>query len=198
AAGPRRSLAAHDRRVRLSRPRDRGELAASRGSARDAAQTVRARRARARDRVPVVGGPSSALLGVERLGRDPPGNAREPRASGRRRRERLARMSVLRWNTAGESHGKALLGILEGMPAGLAISPARVDAELARRQGGYGRGGRMKIERDTVELLAGTRAGATLGSPDALSVPNPEPRHRERPGPPKPRPGGAGARAGHE
>ena len=81
-------------------------------------------------------------------------------------------MSGLRWTTAGESHGPTLVGILEGLPAGLDLSLERVDAELARRQGGYGRGGRMKIERDRVELLAGTRAGKTLGSPIALAVKN--------------------------
>ncbi|MAF65096.1 MAG: chorismate synthase [Planctomycetes bacterium] len=81
-------------------------------------------------------------------------------------------MSALVWRTAGESHGGSLLGIVEGMPSGLRLSAERVDRELARRQGGYGRGGRMKIERDRVELLAGTRGGLTLGSPIAFRLPN--------------------------
>jgi chorismate synthase len=100
-------------------------------------------------------------------------------------------MSRLRWTTAGESHGKALVGILEGMPAGLAIDLARVDAELARRQSGYGRGGRMKIERDRVDLLSGTRAGLTLGSPIALSIVNQDASIEKLPVPTNPRPGHA-------
>ena len=79
---------------------------------------------------------------------------------------------MLRYLTAGESHGPALLGILEGMPAGVPVLPEHIDRELARRQGGYGRGGRMRIERDTVEILAGVRHGLTLGSPVALLVRN--------------------------
>jgi chorismate synthase len=78
----------------------------------------------------------------------------------------------LRWTTAGESHGAALVGVIEGIPAGLELDLARVDAELARRQRGYGRGGRMKIETDAVRLLSGVRAGRTLGSPLALELEN--------------------------
>jgi len=100
-------------------------------------------------------------------------------------------MKGLRWNTAGESHGKALVGILEGMPAGLGLDLARVDGELARRQGGYGRGGRMKIETDRAELLSGVRAGLTLGSPLALLVPNRDQTIERLPVPDNPRPGHA-------
>jgi chorismate synthase len=78
----------------------------------------------------------------------------------------------LSWRTAGESHGRGLLGILDGLPAGLAIEAARIDAELARRQGGYGRSGRMKIEKDQVEILGGLRAGKTIGAPLALLLAN--------------------------
>ena len=74
---------------------------------------------------------------------------------------------MLRFTTAGESHGPALLAILEGIPAGLPLLAADIDADLARRQQGYGRGRRMKIEQDAVELLSGVRAGFTLGSPIA-------------------------------
>ena len=76
----------------------------------------------------------------------------------------------LRFTTAGESHGRGLVAILEGIPAGLPVSAAQVDAELKRRMGGYGRGARMKIESDHIEWLAGVRAGETLGSPIALLV----------------------------
>jgi chorismate synthase len=79
-------------------------------------------------------------------------------------------MSHLRYLTAGESHGKALVGILEGMPANLNISKEYIDHQLKRRQGGYGRGGRMKIEQDQVEVLAGIRNGKTMGSPIACLV----------------------------
>jgi chorismate synthase len=77
---------------------------------------------------------------------------------------------TVRWTTAGESHGRGLLAILEGIPAGLPLSAARVNAELKRRMGGYGRGARMKIESDQIEWLAGVRAGETLGSPVAMLV----------------------------
>jgi chorismate synthase len=79
---------------------------------------------------------------------------------------------VLRFTTAGESHGPALVAILEGMPAGLALRAEDVDAELARRQMGYGRGRRMQIEKDRVELLGGVRAGETIGSPIAMLIRN--------------------------
>ena len=77
---------------------------------------------------------------------------------------------TFRFTTAGESHGRGLVAILEGIPAGLPVSAERVDAELQRRQGGYGRGARMKIESDRIEWLAGVRAGETLGSPIALLI----------------------------
>src|SRR5215207_8926414 len=75
----------------------------------------------------------------------------------------------LRFTTAGESHGRGLVTIVEGMPAGVPIvAQQHIDPELRRRQGGYGRGGRMKIEQDAVEFLAGVRLGETLGSPIAM------------------------------
>ena len=79
---------------------------------------------------------------------------------------------MFRFTTAGESHGPALLAIVEGVPAGLPIEPDRIDAELRRRQGGYGRGGRMRIESDRAEILSGVRHGETLGSPIALQIRN--------------------------
>ena len=78
----------------------------------------------------------------------------------------------LRFVTAGESHGKALVAIVEGLPAGLPVTADWIDRDLARRMMGYGRGARMKIERDRVEILSGVRAGETLGSPVALVVRN--------------------------
>jgi chorismate synthase len=97
----------------------------------------------------------------------------------------------LRWNTAGESHGPALLGILEGLPAGLELDWERVQRELTRRQGGYGRGGRMRIEQDQVEVLSGVRAGRTLGSPLALRIANKDATIERLPVPDNPRPGHA-------
>jgi chorismate synthase len=79
---------------------------------------------------------------------------------------------MLRYLTAGESHGKAITSILEGMPANLELSIADIDKELFRRQAGYGRGARQAIEKDKVEILSGVRLGKTLGSPIALMVPN--------------------------
>jgi chorismate synthase len=79
---------------------------------------------------------------------------------------------MLRFSTAGESHGKALVAIVEGLPAGLPVSADWVDRELARRMLGYGRGARMKIERDRIEWLSGLRAGETLGSPVAMLIHN--------------------------
>ena len=79
---------------------------------------------------------------------------------------------MLRFTTAGESHGAALVSILEGMPAGVRILSSDIDAQLARRQAGYGRGRRMQIESDQVELLSGIRAGETLGSPIAMLIRN--------------------------
>ena len=79
---------------------------------------------------------------------------------------------MLRFTTAGESHGPALVSVLEGVPAGLPLLAEHVDVELARRQQGYGRGRRMQIERDTVEFLSGVRAGQTIGSPIAMLIAN--------------------------
>jgi chorismate synthase len=79
---------------------------------------------------------------------------------------------MFRYLTAGESHGPALVGILDGLPANLHLDVAAIDATLRARQGGYGRGGRMKIETDTVEFLAGLRGSVTLGSPLAILVRN--------------------------
>ena len=78
----------------------------------------------------------------------------------------------IRYLTAGESHGKALVSIIEGIPAGLKLDRSFMNGELSRRMKGYGRGGRMKIERDRVEILSGIRKGKTLGSPIALLVKN--------------------------
>src|SRR5688500_6041033 len=81
-------------------------------------------------------------------------------------------MTNFRFTTAGESHGPALTTIVEGAPAGLPILAEEIDAELRRRQGGYGRGGRMRIESDRAEILSGVRHGETLGSPITLMVRN--------------------------
>lgn len=78
----------------------------------------------------------------------------------------------LRLLTAGESHGQALVVILDGLPAGLAVSEEAINRQLSRRQKGYGRGGRMKIEQDHAEILSGVRAGKSLGSPIALKINN--------------------------
>src|SRR5437868_4796728 len=79
---------------------------------------------------------------------------------------------MLRFTTAGESHGPALVSILEGMPAGLRLVAEDVNVELARRQQGYGRGRRMQIEKDAIEFLSGVRAGETIGSPIAMLIQN--------------------------
>jgi len=79
---------------------------------------------------------------------------------------------MLRYWTAGESHGKALVALVDGFPAGVTVDSAFIDVELRRRQGGYGRGGRQRIETDTVDVLSGIWQGKTLGSPVALQVVN--------------------------
>lgn len=79
---------------------------------------------------------------------------------------------MFRFLTAGESHGPCLTIIIEGLPAGLAVDKAIIDADLRRRQGGYGRGGRMKIEKDAVQFLSGVRHGQTLGSPITMQIEN--------------------------
>jgi chorismate synthase len=81
-------------------------------------------------------------------------------------------MPTFRFTTAGESHGPALAAVVEGLPAGLPILADEIDRELRRRQGGYGRGGRMRIESDRAEILSGVRHGETLGSPVTLLVRN--------------------------
>ncbi|MGH2693881.1 MAG: chorismate synthase [Actinomycetota bacterium] len=83
-------------------------------------------------------------------------------------------MGRLRYLTAGESHGRALVAILEGLPAGLPVSLKDLSDELARRRAGYGRGPRMKIEKDALEIVAGVRGGLTLGSPLAVVIDNTE------------------------
>src|SRR5436853_3741748 len=79
---------------------------------------------------------------------------------------------MLSFRTAGESHGPALIALVEGLPANISIDFEFIDHELKRRQGGYGRGGRMKIERDQVKFLSGVRHGKTLGSPVAMMIEN--------------------------
>src|ERR1700722_6711262 len=101
-------------------------------------------------------------------------------------------MPILSYRTAGESHGKALLALVEGLPAGVPIDSAFIDGELRRRQGGYGRGGRQKLETDHAEFLSGVRLGKTIASPVAMVIPNKDsrlddlaatpPLHRPRPG----------------
>ncbi len=81
---------------------------------------------------------------------------------------------MLRFLTAGESHGRALVVVVEGLPAGLPITVEEVKGELARRRLGFGRGPRMRIEQDEVTLVAGIRHGRTLGSPVAIEIANTE------------------------
>jgi len=101
-------------------------------------------------------------------------------------------MGSLTYRTAGESHGQALISLVEGMPAGISIDKAFIDGELHRRQGGYGRGGRQKIESDRVDFLSGVRMGRSIASPIAMLIPNKDsrlddptatpPLYRPRPG----------------
>ena len=101
-------------------------------------------------------------------------------------------MASLSYRTAGESHGPALIALIEGIPEGLKLDSAFIDAELARRQGGYGRGARQRIETDRAEFLSGLRQGVTLGSPIAIRIANADcrlddpqkcpPLNRPRPG----------------
>jgi chorismate synthase len=79
---------------------------------------------------------------------------------------------MLRYYTSGESHGEALVAFLSGLPAGVTVDQEFVDHELWRRQQGFGRGGRMKIERDTAHILSGVRHGKTIGSPIAVMLQN--------------------------
>lgn len=98
---------------------------------------------------------------------------------------------MLKFLTAGESHGRCLVAILEGMPAGLKVSSQNIDVELRRRQSGYGRGMRMKIEQDKAEILSGVRKGLTIGSPIAVLIENKDKRIDELPSVSSPRPGHA-------
>src|SRR6202453_3176401 len=101
-------------------------------------------------------------------------------------------MPTLSYRTAGESHGKGLTALVEGLPAGVPVDSEFIDNELRRRQGGYGRGGRQKIETDHAEFLTGIRLGKTIGSPVTMLIPNKDsrlddlaatpPLHRPRPG----------------
>lgn len=97
-------------------------------------------------------------------------------------------MARITFHTAGESHGPALVALVEGMPAGLSLLAEAVDADLARRQQGYGRGRRMQIERDRAEFLSGVRAGETLGSPIAMLIRNRDWKNWEAIMDPAPRP----------
>jgi chorismate synthase len=96
---------------------------------------------------------------------------------------------TLRYWTAGESHGRALVALVDGFPAGVPIDPEVIDAELRRRQGGYGRGGRQRIETDKVEILSGIWHGMSLGSPIALQVVNRDAKLERLEDLPRPRPG---------
>lgn len=80
----------------------------------------------------------------------------------------------MKWSTAGESHGPALVALIEGIPAGVEITSAEISAALARRRKGYGRGARQNFEQDTLELISGVRHGKTLGSPISLLIHNSE------------------------
>ncbi|MGI8531809.1 MAG: chorismate synthase, partial [Geodermatophilaceae bacterium] len=81
---------------------------------------------------------------------------------------------MLRWLTAGESHGPLLTAVLEGLPAGVATSTAQLQAALARRRLGYGRGARMSFEQDEVRVVGGVRHGRTMGGPVAIEIGNTE------------------------
>ena len=104
----------------------------------------------------------------------------------------MASMPLLTYRTAGESHGPAMIALVDGLPADVPVDKEFIDAELRRRQGGYGRGGRQKIETDAAEFLTGVRLGKTIGSPVVMSVQNKDsrlddlektpPLHRPRPG----------------
>ena len=81
-------------------------------------------------------------------------------------------MKRFRFLTSGESHGSCLTAIIEGVPAGIRIKPEVINTDLARRQAGYGRGARMKIENDKVEIKSGVRLGKTTGAPICLEIKN--------------------------
>jgi chorismate synthase len=96
---------------------------------------------------------------------------------------------MLRYLTAGESHGKALLALVDGFPAGVKLDATAIDGELLRRQGGYGRGGRQQIETDHVDILSGIWRDTTLGSPIALLIPNKDFKINQMEDLTRPRPG---------
>ena len=96
---------------------------------------------------------------------------------------------MLRYWTAGESHGKTLIALVDGFPAGVTVDVEPINVELRRRQGGYGRGGRQRIETDTVDILTGVWKGVTLGSPIALEVVNRDYKLERLDDLPRPRPG---------
>ena len=100
-------------------------------------------------------------------------------------------MANLDYRTAGESHGRALIVLIEGMPAGVTLDPDRINAEMLRRQGGYGRGGRQKMEKDVVTLLSGVRRNVSIGSPIAIQIANKDFRIDEAAPVNRPRPGHA-------
>lgn len=100
-------------------------------------------------------------------------------------------MAQLEYRTAGESHGQSLIVLIEGLPADLPVDLDLVNHEMRRRQGGYGRGGRMKIEQDQVNILSGIRSGSTIGSPMAVQVANKDWRIDQAPPVNHPRPGHA-------
>src|ERR1044071_160104 len=105
------------------------------------------------------------MLDVER-------SSRVCRSRGREAIIGYNQVSMLRFFTSGESHGEALVAFLSGMPAGLAVNLEFVNHELWRRQQGYGRGGRMKIERDTARILSGVRPARTIGAPISVLLEN--------------------------
>ena len=100
-------------------------------------------------------------------------------------------MGTLEYRTAGESHGQALIALIEGLPAGVMLDIEAANRELVRRQGGYGRGGRQRIEKDEVNILSGVRRGKTIGSPVAIQIANKDWRIDEAPVVERPRPGHA-------
>jgi chorismate synthase len=100
-------------------------------------------------------------------------------------------MPTLTYRTAGESHGPAIIAFIEGLPAGVPVDKTFIDSELRRRQGGYGRGGRQKIEVDQIQIRSGVRRGKTIGSPVVLEVVNNDSRLDDAPPVHRPRPGHA-------
>src|SRR5437764_7950130 len=134
--------------------------------------------------IAVSAAPCEPPLAASRDGTNPD-LAVQGKDSGRRQARRY-RSIVLRYLTAGESHGRALVVIVEGLPAGLSVTAEEIRRELARRRLGYGRGPRMRFEQDELTILGGVRHGRTLGSPVAIEIGNTEwPKWQEEmnPGP---------------